>query len=158
MRQSAMVVDFASRFCEQRPFSCLSCKRRGGCMKNLASGPNGPRFDLNRFISCNRVAWLLMTGEWPEYEIDHINRDKSDNRWVNLRAVTHAQNARNGPIPRHNKSGFRGVHFASHAKRWRAQIHVGNKTHSLGYFATAEEARAARDQAATHLHGEFAGE
>ena len=31
------------------------------------------------------VAWALQTGEWPEGEIEHINGDRGDNRWVNLR-------------------------------------------------------------------------
>lgn len=43
----------------------------------------------------SRLAWLYMTGEWPKYEMDHINHVKDDNRWVNLRDVTPAENCAN---------------------------------------------------------------
>jgi HNH endonuclease len=42
-----------------------------------------------------RLAWLYMTGEWPKNQIDHINRDKADNRFCNLRDVTQTENMRN---------------------------------------------------------------
>ena len=43
----------------------------------------------------SRLAWLYMTGEWPKYEIDHINRIRHDNRWDNLRDVSHKDNLTN---------------------------------------------------------------
>lgn len=39
----------------------------------------------------HRFAWLYMTGKWPK-ELDHINGDRSDNRWLNLREATRFQN------------------------------------------------------------------
>lgn len=41
------------------------------------------------------LVWLYMTGNYPTYEIDHINRIKSDNRWCNLRDVPHKVNMNN---------------------------------------------------------------
>lgn len=43
----------------------------------------------------HRLAWLLMTREWPPEHTDHINRDRSDNRWVNLRLASISQNNAN---------------------------------------------------------------
>ena len=45
-------------------------------------------------LSAHRAAWAILYGEWPDH-IDHINRNRSDNRIVNLRSVTKAQNAQN---------------------------------------------------------------
>ena len=42
----------------------------------------------------HRLAWYYMTGEWPDV-IDHDNRIKDDNRWVNLKNGSHASNSRN---------------------------------------------------------------
>ena len=54
---------------------------------------------LGRGHFASRLAWLYMTGESPTMDIDHINRDKSDDRWCNLRHVNHSQNCMNkGPI------------------------------------------------------------
>lgn len=49
----------------------------------------------------HRVAHYVMTGEWPLGVIDHINSNKSDNRWDNLREISHADNVKVGR--RHNK-------------------------------------------------------
>ncbi len=43
----------------------------------------------------HRLAWLYMTGVWPSKEIDHKNRIRDDNRWVNLREATRSMQSRN---------------------------------------------------------------
>ena len=62
-----------------------------------------------RNYQANRLAWLYMEGYWPEHEIDHINRDRADNRWCNLRHVTHRCNSTNIPVKSNNKTGITGV-------------------------------------------------
>lgn len=52
------------------------------------------RLDNHRFRG-HRLAWLIMTGSWPEEVIDHIDRNTSNNRWSNLRSCTQSQNMRN---------------------------------------------------------------
>ena len=50
-------------------------------------------FEGERFrLMAHNVAWAMMTGAWPEHEIDHEDRDPSHNQWDNLRAATHAEN------------------------------------------------------------------
>jgi HNH endonuclease len=98
------------------------------------------------------LAWLWMTGEWPRDEIDHINTDSIDNRWVNLREGTHQQNNWNKDFAKRKKNGFLGAHYHKRSGLWRATL--ARKT--LGYFKTPEEAHEAYKKAAIAKYGEFA--
>ena len=53
--------------------------------------------------------FLWVTGEWPEAEIDHKNRDKSDNRWANLREARRPENIANSVVRADSKIGLKGV-------------------------------------------------
>jgi hypothetical protein len=86
---------------------------------------------------------------------DHIKGIGVDNRRSNLRLATHAQNLMNRPQNSSNTSGYKGVSFNKHAKKWRAGITALGKTVCLGYFDTPELAYAAYCAAARELHGEF---
>jgi hypothetical protein len=102
-----------------------------------------------RFLA-HRLAWLYMTGSWPTDEIDHENRQRADNRFVNLKPVTHFQNAQNREVGR---SGIRGV--KAKGTKWLARIRKDGKGCHLGSFPTAEAANAAYIEAARKIHGEF---
>ncbi len=104
----------------------------------------------------HRFAWLYMTGEWPENEVDHVDRDRANNRWENLRAATRQQNTWNVPGKKNRTNGFRGVRKSRYGK-YEAIIHVGEKWPKyLGTYETPEEAHAAYCKAANELRGEFA--
>jgi hypothetical protein len=68
-----------------------------------------PRSIGHGYVRAHRLAWRLMTGEWPDDEIDHVNRVKNDNRWSNLRAADHSLNTRNVGVRKDSKSGVKGV-------------------------------------------------
>jgi hypothetical protein len=97
----------------------------------------------NKEYRAHRVAWLYVHGEWPENEIDHINRDKSDNRIENLRDVSASTNAYNRHLSPLNQSGYKGVHWEIGRGKWRAAF--GRKL--LGRFDDFEDAVIARQQA-----------
>lgn len=104
-------------------------------------------FILRRRFKAHRVAWAIHYGVWPQLQIDHINRIRSDNRIVNLREVTNSQNQLN----RDRSAG--GVTWHKQRSRWHARItHEGDRKH-LGLFdrrddaiRACQEARAALDQ------------
>ena len=101
----------------------------------------------NRLFLAHRLAWLYHFGEWPEDQIDHINRNRSDNRIYNLREVTNKQNQQNAGKRSDNKSGHPGVSWYKPYSKWRAQIMHNQKQIHLGYFSILEEAIAARKAA-----------
>ena len=91
----------------------------------------------------HRLAWLYVAGKWPDGVIDHIDGDKGNNRFANLRDVTVSVNGQNQKraMP-HNGCGFLGVTFAKKVQRYRANINIDGRGRSLGYFDTPEEAHA----------------
>lgn len=112
-------------------------------------------------VRAHRLIWAIKTGEWlsSEYDVDHINGNRADNRWINLRKSVRFQNGRNRKQSTANTSGFKGVvrnYESKTGQRWIAQLRVGGKSLYLGYFDNPVDAAIAYDQAAVVHHGEFA--
>lgn len=99
----------------------------------------------------HRLVFFYCHGRWP-IRVDHINRNKSDNRLDNLRECTHEHNNANRGVMRSNTSGFKGVHWQKSTGCWRAQ--VGYEV--VGHFKTKEEAAQAYDKAAVNRYGDSA--
>lgn len=89
-------------------------------------------------------------------EVDHVNGDGLDNRKVNLRIVTRAQNTRNRGVSKNRVLQFKGVEKNHMCATYRAQIRLKNKKVHLGCFRTAEEAAHAYNRAAKKAWGKFA--
>jgi hypothetical protein len=106
---------------------------------------------LGETYSSHRLAFLYMTGEFPPEEVDHINRDRLDNRWENLRSVSHSENNRNKRINRNNTSGKMGVVWHKRKQRWEARISDNHIRKCLGYFDSLDDAIAAREKAEREL-------
>lgn len=109
----------------------------------------------DKTIEKPQLIWFMQTGVWVP-EIDHQNRNHADNRWRNLREVTHSQNQMNRRTFKNNKAGIRGVSL--HKRRWRARISINQKTHDLGYHEDMQMAHAVRLQAAWDIHGQYTPE
>lgn len=90
----------------------------------------------------HRLAWLYVTGRWPEYTIDHIDCDGYNNRFLNLRDVPQNVNAENQrKAKRVSASGLIGAF--SRRTRWVAQIRVRGRLIYLGSYDAPEDAHAA---------------
>jgi hypothetical protein len=91
----------------------------------------------------HRLAWLYVHGKWPEGDIDHIDRNKSNNAISNLRDVPRAINIFNAPNRQDNTSGCTGVTWCKNKQKWKVRL----RTKSLGYYTDFDAAVAARKQA-----------
>lgn len=99
----------------------------------------------------HRLAWLYMTGAWPQLMVDHKNGVKHDNRWRNLREADHSANGQNvhrakggNPLP--------GAYWRPKRGRWEAQLRINGVHRHLGYFSTAKKAHAAYVKAKREHH------
>jgi hypothetical protein len=101
----------------------------------------------------HRLAFLYMTGEFPTEHVDHINHDKSDNRWSNLRQASNSENMQNVLSARSdNTSGYLGVSFNKEKNKFVSVITVDGTKHHLGYFDSANDAGSAYMSAKQKLH------
>lgn len=127
-----------------------------GCIAGGIDRINGYlRISVNgTSYKAHRLAWFYMTGAWPLGVIDHINGDKLDNRFCNLRDATHQINNQNiHAAGKRTTSGLRGVSWLKSRKQWRSTIFVDGKSIHLGFFGDKNEAHAAYKAAKKKLHG-----
>lgn len=103
----------------------------------------------------HRIAWRVMTGEWPEGMVDHIDGNRQHNAWTNLRATDHSRNAQNMHRAMATSStGLLGAHIGDrrHGKPFRAAIEVNGKKQTIGSFDTPQEAHEAYLKVKATLH------
>lgn len=112
------------------------------------------RINVNKKLySAHRLVWLYVYGSFPQYQIDHINGVRFDNRLCNLRESTHTQNQGNQRRPHSkNTSGFLGVYFDKQKNKYVATISINGKNKKLGYFQNPEDAHAKYLQKKRELH------
>lgn len=102
---------------------------------------------LGKQNTCHRLAWLYMTGYFPNKEIDHINGNGLDNRWANLREVSRIENCKNTRLSDRNKHGIKGVYWHKTRKEWEARINFNTRPIYLGVFDNIFDAACARKAA-----------
>lgn len=100
----------------------------------------------------HRLAFFYMIGDWPAHEIDHIDGNRSNNAWSNLREATRAENEWNKAA--RGKCNAKGVRCIR--GRYDARIRVKGLRVFLGTFDTIEDAAAAYTKAANDHHRQFA--
>lgn len=110
--------------------------------------------DCKRYYA-HRLAWLYSYGFMPR-QIDHIDRDRSNNALANLRAASNSQNGANKPMGKKECGGFKGVRKKKGAKNWTARIKCEGSEIYLGTFSSEEEAAKAYNLKALEVFGEFA--
>lgn len=126
----------------------------------IAGGKTGTGYRLisvfGKQYYAHRLAWLYIVGEFPSLCIDHINGDRMDNRFSNLRIAEHRQNCANARRSSANTSGLKGVSWSKAAGKWQANVKRDGVNIYLGLFKTREAAHAAYMDAAKQHFGEFA--
>ena len=95
----------------------------------------------------HRLAWKMVHGSDPEYTIDHIDGDRSNNSIGNLRDIPKRMQHRNEGKQKNNTSGFTGVVWDKSKRKWRAEIKVNYRNVYLGRFDNIDDAIAARKKA-----------
>jgi hypothetical protein len=103
----------------------------------------------------SHLAWLYETGEWPLEQVDHENRNQSDDRYDNLRLASQTLNKANSGVYKNNKLGVKGVRLHRNGQ-YEARLRVRGKLQYLGCYRTLDEAKAAYDRASVAAFGEFA--
>lgn len=133
-------------------------KSRVGCKKDSIAGNLAPhgyiRICINRTpYLAHRLAWFYVTGEWPSFDIDHIDGKPSNNAFCNLRDVkthTNVQNVKGARCD--SKTKLLGVDMHKRDGLYRARIMVQGKRKCLGYFKDMNEAYAVYLDAKRRLH------
>ena len=125
-----------------KAFSKIGTNHRGYLYTKI----EGTRYPLHR------LAFLYMTGVFPENQVDHKNGNKSDNSWCNLRDVTRSQNIQNTGPRSNNILGVKNVTQLKDTKKY--QVIVNGK--SYGCYVDLELAELVATEVRNKLHGEYA--
>jgi hypothetical protein len=106
-----------------------------------------------RHYHLHRIIWKLVLGMEPPEFLDHIDGNRSNNRFENLRPATRKEQSWNSCLYKNNQSGRRGVE--KRGNKWIARIRIDGVIHYLGTFNTISAAAAAYEHTARKVQGEF---
>lgn len=104
------------------------------------------------YFRAHRLAWLYVHGAWPAGFIDHVNGVRNDNRMLNIRCGTNAQNLQNLKSSRRGKNGGYPLGVYKQKNRFKAVIQRNGKSLFVGSFLTPEAAHAAYVAEKRRLH------
>lgn len=110
-----------------------------GCISNKGYLRTELR-SVKRKVLVHRIIWKMITGREPNGILDHINNNRLDNRFENLREITPKGNAQNRNIHSNNTSGCMGVHYRKDCKKWAVNISTDGKRIHGGHFENIEDA------------------
>lgn len=106
-------------------------------------------------VLLHRAIFLMHYGYLPEI-VDHIDRDKTNNRIENLRGCTHQENLWNQPVRKKNSSGYKGVYWNKKNKKWIVYVSVDRKLKSFGSYDDLNKAIEIAEKARKQHRGTFA--
>ena len=138
------------------PDTGLLSKINGEPFKTILIGAGYPAicmFGSRYYTHC--LAFLYMTGEIPEI-VDHINGNKQDCRWANLRRATRSENQMNRGAQKNNSTGVKGVDYR--AVYFRATVRAKGQPQRCKLFFTLAEAKEWVQRTRLEMHGEFVNE
>ena len=129
-----------------------------GTVKTNAQGKQYVQICIDKVCYyADRLAFLFVTGEFPEKLVAHLNGDTLDNSWENLFEISPHINACERSLSTRNALGHKGVSFeADHRKPYRAKVFSFGVVVLDEYFETLEAAVAAATTARKQFHCEFA--
>ena len=135
--------------------------RQGRCSPGeLAGAENPDRYRRvgveGRLYLAHRLIWLWMTGEWPKAQIDHIDCNRENNKWDNLREARPSQNMANTGKQKNNSTGYKGVYLDKRDGVYYARVQFNGRAISFGRFNDPYKAHLAYVAGLTALHGPFA--
>lgn len=104
----------------------------------------------------HRVAWTIQTGAWPKNDIDHVNGNRPDNRFCNLREATRSENNRNTSARSKSTSQFLGVCWTTERSKWLVRAKINGRVRHIGSFKSEIDAARAYDEVARKHFGDFA--
>lgn len=145
-----------SHFFSSREMKIIN-KRNGGTIAGSLGSHGGymhTRIE-GKLYACHRIIWKLKTSRDPIDQIDHIDMNRANNVFSNLREANNKENKFNSKKHIDNKSGFKGVSFFKRYGNYKAQISINGKNTHIGYFTTPELAYEAYKKKAIELHGAF---
>jgi hypothetical protein len=125
--------------------------------KNIIAGYKNSRGYIQIMIDgkkhpAHRLAFLYVHGYFPENDIDHIDRNPSNNKIKNLREVSRQCNMRNTGNRIDNTYGVKGVYWDKHANKWMVRICANGKDKYLGLYKNFNDAVIARYHAEKELN------
>lgn len=107
-----------------------------------------------KLYKAHQIIWVIQTGFPPEGDIDHIDRNRLNNSWENLRECSRSQNLINQGKKPNSKQKFKGV--VSRGNSHLVRLRVNGIQKYFGSYASAEEAARVYDLKAVEFNGEFA--
>jgi len=126
------ILSYSPESGEFRWLTDLSCKP----LKGKIAGTDCNGYIVIRInkkgYKAHRLAWLYMTGKFPEKIIDHIDRNPKNNSWDNLRDCSYRENSINCS----RISKYPGVHKNSYDDKYKVSISINNKRRYVGCFKT----------------------
>ena len=119
---------------------------------NLSTGGKKKTHTIHQLVARE---WVRNPGE--KQCVDHIDGNRKNNHWENLRYATHAENAQNSAkTSTQTSSIYKGVDYKKQSGKWRTRVTIGGKQKTLGYYTSEREAGESYNAAALKHYTNFA--